>query len=337
MVEAMQEKPPAVTAHRQKPVVIAHKMEHVISESGQVMHWREASAVAFRRRTNAFPKKLQRDYASKKNEVELNPPGDVHLGIYEAYARQSIGLACMFFYGKAWKAKADQVMANIDWEKATKNAEMMIASRGDYIRPNLSKEYLRLVAVLSDALEQLTGVDRNLQLAIMTRETRMDHNYYDPKTGNKGIFQLTVYSPIFTYVTVSKNDTGAYELKNVMELVLPEKQDFKRAQSMMKCLFDAIKVRKGRQGDLAMNMLAGALTYRYKFCKCAGKGEIDYIHEPEKVGYKREAVEAYNGAPGKEDYAKAVEKYYKEYSGFSGRLAMVPRKTAGGSLSYAGR
>ena len=331
----VQEKVPDVTpSTNQMKLARIQKEKHVIFESNQIMHWLRVRDQAFGRMTKAFPKTLRDDYAARKNEVKLSPPENVSLGIYKEYAEASIGAMCLFFYGNGWEEKANQVAAGVDWNKVRYNAGTMVSLRGGVIKSKLSNDYLTLVAVLSDVVEQLVGVDRNLMLAIMTRETQMDHNNYSPKTGNKGICQVTRQSPLFSYVAASKKSkTLVRELERVMKVTLPEKQDSVRAKSMLSGLFDTIKVRAGRQGDLAMNLLAGALTYRYKFCNAAGWGTLDYLDKPEVVGYLRGAVEAYNGAPGQADYADAVEKHWQEYAGW---MAAIPRKK-GDWLSFVGR
>jgi hypothetical protein len=326
--------PDAAAGTNRTKLASIRKAKHVIFESNQILHWLRVREEAFSKRAKAFPKTLQEDYATRKNDVKLHPPSDVRLEIYKEYTEASIGAVCLFLYGNGWKEKAETVAAGIDWGKVRYDANTMISLRGGAIKPKLSDGYLTMVAVLSDVMEQLVGVDRNLMLAIMTRETQMDHNNYSTKTGNKGICQVTRHSPLFSYVAAGKkNKTKELELEHVMEVALPEKQDSARAKSLLAGLFDTISVRAGRQGDLAMNMLAGALTYRYKFCVSTGEGELDYRGKPEIVGYQREAVEAYNGAPGRVAYAGAVEKYWQDYAGW---MAMIPRKK-GDWLSLAGR
>jgi hypothetical protein len=225
-------------------------------------------------------------------------------------------------------------------------------------------------------MEQLTGVGRNTMLAIMTQETRMDHNYHNEETKNRGICQLTGESPLFTYVpwenprfvqavrrrieteakesgkTLSKKELdravnaekapAEAELRNVMKLVLPEKENFENAKTMMAGLFDATQVTGKMQGDITMNMIAGALTYRYKYCmNNKGSGALDFAQgvKPSIISYHRRSVEDYNGTDMKAQYAAAVKKYWTWYSRPASDLAMVPRKKEAGSggIAYAGR
>lgn len=374
MDPAMQEKPPEAIASRgQKPLEIARKAQRMIFESTQIQHWLDARAEAFNRMASVFPKKLENDYGARKKDVKLNPPEDVSLGVYKEYAERSMGIMCVFFYKEGWKEKADQVAANISWKKVRKNADRMIASRGKEIRLNLSEAYLTTVAVLSDAVEQLTGVQRNALLAVMTRETRMDHNYYNKETKNRGVCQLTGESPLFTRLAwdsprfvqaayrrieteakeagekpsgkeldravKAEKETADAELRHVMKLVLPEKEDLQDAKTMMAGLFHATRVTGKGQGDLAMNMIAGALTYRYKYCVNTGSGALDFAPgaKPSLIGYHRKSVEDYNGTDAKAEYATAVGKYWEWYSRPASNLTVVPRKKEAAGLAYGGR
>ncbi len=371
----IQEKAPEpIASGMQKPLEMARKAQRMDFESAQIRYWLDTRADAFNSMASVFQKPLENDYAAKKNDVKLKAPEDVNLGIYQEYAEKSIGIACVFFYREGWKAKADEVAANINWEKVRKNADMMIASRDKNIRPNLSEGYLTMVAVLSDAIEQLTGVGRNTLLAIMTQETRMDHNYYNDVTKNRGICQLTGDSPLFTLLawdnprfvqaayrrieaeakksgkTLSRKEldkavnaekaAAEAELRNVMKLVLPEKESFENAKTMMAGLFHATKVSGKMQGDITMNIIAGALTYRYKYCmNNNGKGALDFAPgvKPTLISYHRRSVEDYNGTDTKAQYATAVRKYWAWYSRPAPELAMVPRKKEAAGLAYADR
>jgi hypothetical protein len=318
------------------------RKDSVEFETAQIKNWFACRRDAFHMMEAVFPKSLENDYGARKNSVKLEPPESVPLGIYQDYVEKSIGIACVFFYREGWKEKADGLVANIDWGKVRGNFDVMIGWRGKVIRENLSDAYLAMVAVLSDAMEQLTGVDRNLMLAVMTRETRMDHNYYNHITKDKGICQLTWDSPLFTYVAHRKSpEKSRRELESVMKLVLPEKKSFDDANAMMEGLYGATMVKEGKQGDITLNMIAGALTYRYKYCMNTGSGALGFAPEakPALIGYHRESVEDYNGSDTRDEYATAVGKYWKGYSKPALNLALVPQKKEAGSggLAYGGR
>jgi hypothetical protein len=308
-------------------------------DPGQISTWLERRSEAFRMMSPVFPKSLENDYGAKKGAVALEPPEGVDLGAYQDYVKKSIGIACVFLYKEKWKQTADAVAAGINWGKVRSNIGIMTAMRDGkgkgsrtirpakgiemtisvdkrIIRGNLSDQYLAMVAVLADAMEQLTGVERNTLLALGTRETGMDHNNFNRITKDRGIMQLNRNSPLFTYVAYDTPKRGSKkELENVMDVVLPEKNDFDRARIMVAGLFNAIDVMgDDKQGDITMNMIAGALTYRYKYFLNTGEGRLDYSGiSPYMISYHRASVEDYNGSEAKRAYAKAVEKYWLQF------------------------
>jgi hypothetical protein len=318
---------------------------------GQIQNWLERRSRAFSQMASVFPKSLEDDYGARKNGVRFAPPPWVNLGQYRDYVKKSIGIACVFFYRERWKEMADRLAANIDWDRVCSSVDVMIAmrdGRGEagtklvkydsyrgidmtvsvpanrkIIRPNLSNRYLAMVAVLADAMEQLTGVERSTLLALMTQETGMDHEYYTRK--GKGICQLTRGSPLFSYAAYNTYENKR-ELENVMKFVLPEKDDFGNARIMMAGLFDAIQVKDDRQGDITMNMMAGALNYRYNYYMNTGTGLLSFTGRmPTIVSYCREAVQDYNGTASKAKYALLVERHWQQYRKALGRLASAQK------------
>jgi hypothetical protein len=304
------------------------------SAEEQIRTWYERRHEAFGLMASVFPKELENDCNTRKDEISIEPPSDVRLGVYHDYMEKSIGIACVFFYKESWKEKADDVVANIDWTKVRSNINVMLAMRdgknagskvarriaasieGKTVRKNLSDQYLSMVAVLADVMEQLTGVDRNTQLAIGTQETRMDHDYFNREIRDRGIMQLNRNNPLFTCVAYDSPRNGAKEeLESVMDAILPEKRDFGLAKTMMAGLFNAVDIRGDQQGDITMNMIAGALTYRYKYYQNNGRGRLSYsvFAVPSVISFDRKSVEDYNGAEHKGQYAVAVEKYWSQF------------------------
>lgn len=307
----------------------ARREQPTQGEREEVRHWLNRRRDAFYLMANVFPKSMEADYAAKIPGLKFELPAGLSLGPYHIYVIKSIGIACVFLYGEKWKEKADDAAANINWGRVTDNVVAMVDGRGKWVRPNLSREYLGAVAILAEVVGQLVGVESGLLLAIMTRETTMDHANYNPLTKNRGIAQLSRNNPLFTYAAArNKTAEGRRELLNAMRLVLPEKTDFERAREMMAGLFDAIDVKNGRQGDLMMNIIAGALTYRYKYCINTGKGRLGFApgEEPGAIGFHRKSVEDYNGTAAKREYADAVERNQARFGFHPGMMASVPRK-----------
>lgn len=325
------------------------------SHSDQIGNWFARRRHAFNQMESVFPKSLEDDYGARKNDTRFAPPPWVNLGTYQDYVKKSIGIACVFFYRERWKEMADRLAANIDWDKVCSNIDVMVAMRdgkgetgtktvkyGSYknieltvsvpanrrmIRQNLSNRYLAMVAVLADAMEQLTGVERSTLLALMTQETAMDHEYYT-KSG-KGICQLTRGSPLFSYAAYNRGE-NRWELENVMKFVLPEKENFEKARIMMAGLYDAIKVRDDRQGDITMNMMAGALNYRYNYYMNTGTGLLTFTGRmPTIVSYCREAAEDYNGTASKGKYASFVERHWQQYRRGLAKVASAEKRPDG--------
>lgn len=318
---------------------------------GQVQNWFERRRHAFGQMASVFPKSLEDDYGARKNSVRFAPPPWVNLGQYRDYVKKSIGIACVFFYRERWKEMADRLAANIDWDKVCSSIDVMIAMRDGkgetgtktvkydsykgidmtvsvpanrkIIRPNLSNRYLSMVAVLADAMEQLTGVETSTLLALMTQETGMDHEYYTKK--GKGICQLTRGSPLFSCAAYNTYE-NKWELENVMKFVLPEKDNLENARAMMAGLYDAIQVKDNMQGDITMNMIAGALNYRYNYYMNTGTGLLDFTGRmPTVVSYCRGAIEDYNGTSSKAKYALFVERHWQQYRKAVGKLASADK------------
>jgi hypothetical protein len=296
----------------------------------EIETWLKRRAEAFELMLSIFPETLKNDYGARKGQVALEPPAGIGLGIYHEYVRKSIGIACVFFYKEGWKGRADAVAACVDWAKVRSNIDVMIAMRDGInarpakeaiissriIRPNLSDQYLAMVAVLADVMEQLTGVDRNVLLAIGTMESSMDHNNFNRKTRDRSIMQLNKNNPLFSYVAFDRPSWRArMELENVMHAVLPEKKSFENARTMMAGLWNAIDIRgEDQQGDITMAIMAGALTYRYKHYMKTGRGRLDFSGcPPYPVSYDRGAAEDYNGSEIKKRYAKAVGRCWLKF------------------------
>lgn len=296
----------------------------------QINTWFQRRAEAFRLMSSVFPKSLENDYGARKNEVMLKPPADIGLGVYHEYVKKSIGIACVFLYKEKWKERADAVAACIDWTKVRSNIDVMIAMRDGInarpvkeaiisrkmIRRNLSDQYLAMVAVLADVMEQLTGVDRNVLLAIGTMESSMDHNNFNRETRDRGIMQLNKNNPLFSYVAFDRAGRRARkELESVMYAVLPEKRSFENARIMMAGLWNAVDIRgEDQQGDITMAIMAGALTYRHKYYTRGGVGMLDFSGcPPYPISYARVAAEDYNGSKIKERYARAVRRCWLKF------------------------
>ncbi len=326
----------------QKADRIEEAMDNAEEYPEQVQNWFARRRHAFAQMESIFPKALEKEYGARKNSIEFMPPPGVELGIYQDYVKKSIGIACVFFYRERWDEMAGQLVANIDWNMVRSNIDIMISMRDGkggnmpigfsqdrrIVRQNLSNGYLAMVAVLADAMEQLTGVERNTLLALMTQETRLDHNNYNRKTKDRGICQLTKNSPLFTYVSYNRpRATARDDLEGVMAAVLPEKESFENASVMMAGLFDAIEVRDDKQGDIAMNMIAGALNYRYNYYMNSRTGQLSFEvgKVPSLVSYHRGAVEDYNGTEFKDRYASSVHRYWLRYRKGAERIASLQR------------
>ncbi len=293
--------------------------------------WMERRKEAFKLMWMVFPPTLENDYGAKKNQIKLALPENASLGIYQRYVEKSIGIAAVFFYKERWWEKTKQVIDSIDWDEVRSNIRVMMAMRERNgaaeattaispscrrkVRQNLSDDYLTMIAVLANVLQKLTGVDGKLLLALGTRETSLDHNNFNPDFGDMGIMQLDKCSPLFTFVAYdSPRRNAERELEDVMRVVLPEKTNLELAKVLMAGLYNAIRVRGGKQqGDITMNMIAGALTYRYKYYLKTGVGTLDFSGDafPTLITYNWSAVGAYNGI-NNAAYPMAVRKYWLE-------------------------
>jgi hypothetical protein len=303
------------------------------NDAAQIRRWQARRVNMVNMMGRYVPPQLKSEFAQKRKEIKLDAKAEM-LGTYKEYVQNSIASTCLFLYGKGWLDKARQVANKMDWERIKADADTISDIREGMKGEALSKGYVAAVAALADVMEQETGVDRKALLALAMQETRGNHNWYNPKTGNLGIMQLTGSSPLFTYVSAERPDrVREIELRNVMRRVLPEKRDFGKARAMMSALYYSIRRIDRKQGDLAMNMLAGALTYGYKYC-VNSKTDVKYPadEKPAAIGIHLESVKDYNGTRIKGHYADSVFEFHAQFGmAFAQktkdeRLAVVPKK-----------